>query len=127
MQQPTERELYVLKQGLPVYDGCSFEPQQPFKPIIRAPPAAAMSPSPAPAVLAGLLATSNSRLRKLLPKSRRHPLCALLRVLPMATRTGLGFLIAACGLLWLVWGLATPRCNGLGAINGWLLVYSPSP
>ena len=51
-------------------------------------------------------------------------LCALLLVLPMATRTGLGLLIAACGLLWLVWGLATPPVQRpLGAINGWLLVY----
>ncbi len=71
-----------------------------------------MSPSPAaPWLLCwqGLLASeATSRLRKLLPQMAGGMLCALLLVLPMATRTGLGLLIAACGLLWLVWGLATP-------------------
>ena len=87
-----------------------------------------MSPSPAaPWLLCwqGLLASeATSRLRKLLPQIAGGMLCALLLVLPMATRTGLGLLIAACGLLWLVWGLATPPVQRpLGAINGWLLLY----
>ena len=87
-----------------------------------------MSPSPAaPWLLCwqGLLATEQtSRLRKLLPQIAGGMLCALLLVLPITTRTGLGLLIAACGLLWLVWGLATPPVQRpLGAINGWLLVY----
>ena len=91
-----------------------------------------MSPSPAaPWLLCwqGLLAGgSRSRLRRLLPQIAGGMLCALLLVLPMATRTGLGLLIAACGLLWLVWGLATPAVQRpLGAINGWLLCISPSP
>ena len=64
-----------------------------------------MSPSPAaPWLLCwqGLLASeATSRLRKLLPQLAGGMLCALLLVLPMATRTGLGLLIAACGLLWL--------------------------
>ena len=87
-----------------------------------------MSPSPAaPWLLCwqGLLATEQaSRLRKLLPQIAGGMLCALLLVLPMATRTGLGLLIAACGLLWLVWGLATPPVQRPWGINGWLLRVS---
>ena len=61
-----------------------------------------MSPSPAaPWLLCwqGLLASeATSRLRKLLPQLAGGMLCALLLVLPMATRTGLGLLIAASDL-----------------------------
>ena len=87
-----------------------------------------MSPSPAaPWLLCwqGLLAGgSRSRLRQVLPQIAGGMLCALLLVLPFCSRTGLGLLIAACGLLWLVWGLATPPLQRpLGAINAWLLLY----
>ena len=47
-------------------------------------------------------------------------LCALLAGLPLVTRGGLSLLIAAAGLLWLLWALRTPA-GGIGAINGWLL------
>ena len=91
-----------------------------------------MSPSPAaPWLLCwqGLLATEQaSRLRKLLPQIAGGMLCALLLVLPMATRTGLGLLIAACGLLWLVWGLATPAVQRpLGPSMVGCSCISPSP
>jgi putative inorganic carbon (HCO3(-)) transporter len=48
-------------------------------------------------------------------------LCALMAGLPLVTRAGLALLVAACGLLWLVWSLTTPP-GRIGAINGWLLV-----
>ena len=48
----------------------------------------------------------------------------LLLLLPLADRGGLALLISACGLFWLLWGLATaPSPRPLGALNGWLLVY----
>ncbi|MFN9645424.1 MAG: IctB family putative bicarbonate transporter [Cyanobacteriota bacterium] len=47
-------------------------------------------------------------------------LCALMAWLPQITRGGLTLLIAACGLLWLLWGLRT-RPGPLGQLNGWLL------
>ncbi len=49
-------------------------------------------------------------------------LCALMAGLPLVTRSGLSLLIAACGLLWIVWALRTPAGEGgIGAINLWLL------
>jgi putative inorganic carbon (HCO3(-)) transporter len=40
--------------------------------------------------------------------------------LPLVTRGGLSLLIAACGLLWILWALRTPA-QGLGPIHLWLL------
>jgi putative inorganic carbon (HCO3(-)) transporter len=48
-------------------------------------------------------------------------LAALMAGLPLVTRSGLSLLIAACGLLWVVWALRTPP-GRIGTINGWLLV-----
>jgi putative inorganic carbon (HCO3(-)) transporter len=49
-------------------------------------------------------------------------LCALMAGLPLVTRGGLSLLVAACGLLWIVWALRTPAGEGgIGAINLWLL------
>lgn len=48
-------------------------------------------------------------------------LCALLAGLPLVTRAGLSLLIAACGLLWVLWALRTPP-GRLGAINTALLL-----
>ncbi|MFM7313103.1 MAG: IctB family putative bicarbonate transporter [Cyanobium sp.] len=48
-------------------------------------------------------------------------LVALMASLPVVTRGGLTLLIAACGLLWLLWALRTPP-GRIGAINGWLLL-----
>ncbi|MFO0015506.1 MAG: IctB family putative bicarbonate transporter [Synechococcaceae cyanobacterium] len=47
-------------------------------------------------------------------------LCALMAGLPLVTREGLGLLIGACCLLWLIWALRTPAA-GVGRINAWLL------
>ena len=47
-------------------------------------------------------------------------LCALMAGLPLVTRGGLSLLIAACGLLWILWALRTPA-QGLGPIHLWLL------
>ena len=47
-------------------------------------------------------------------------LMALMAGLPLVTRGGLSLLIAACGLLWLLWALRTPP-TGLGPIHTWLL------
>lgn len=87
-----------------------------------------MSASPAPAWLLrwqGLWAPSpHSRLRQHLPNLAGGLLCLLLLLLPLADRGGLALLISACGLFWLLWGLATvPSDRPLGALNGWLLVY----
>jgi putative inorganic carbon (HCO3(-)) transporter len=73
----------------------------------------------------GLLAAGEqSRLRRWLATLAGGLLTALLLLLPLADRGGLGLLISACGLLWLVWGLATPTKNQpLGALNGWILAY----
>ena len=89
-----------------------------------------MSPSPAaPWLLCwqGLLATEQaSRLRKLLPQIAGGMLCALLLVLPMATRTGLGLLIlghvrhgATRGSNWR--SQCESRCcmDSYAFINGW--------
>ncbi|WP_341901414.1 IctB family putative bicarbonate transporter [Synechococcus sp. UW140] len=65
-----------------------------------------------------------SRLLPFLPQLAGGLLTALLLLLPLADRGGLGLLITACGLLWLIWGLATPASGKpLGAVNGWLLAY----
>ncbi|MEB3265329.1 MAG: IctB family putative bicarbonate transporter [Cyanobacteriota bacterium] len=48
-------------------------------------------------------------------------LCALMAGLPLVTRSGLALLVAACGLLWLMWSLSTPP-GRIGTINGWLLL-----
>jgi putative inorganic carbon (HCO3(-)) transporter len=70
----------------------------------------------------GLLASAPAgRLGRHLPLLAGCVLCALMAGLPLVTRTGLSLLIAACGLLWVVWALRTPP-GRIGAINGWLLV-----
>jgi putative inorganic carbon (HCO3(-)) transporter len=69
----------------------------------------------------GLLASAPAgRLGRHLPLLAGCVLCALMAGLPLVTRTGLSLLIAACGLLWVVWALRTPP-GRIGAINGWLL------
>ncbi len=66
----------------------------------------------------------SSRLQPLLPQLAGGLLVALLLLLPLADRGGLGLLISACSVLWLVWCLsAPPSSKPLGAINGWLLAY----
>ena len=66
----------------------------------------------------------SSRLAPLLPQLAGGVLVALLLLLPLADRDGLGLLISACSVLWLVWCLsAPPSSKPLGAINSWLLVY----
>lgn len=66
----------------------------------------------------------SSRLQPLLPQLAGVFLVALLLLLPLADRGGLGLLITACSVLWLVWCLsAPPSSKPLGAINGWLLAY----
>jgi len=65
-----------------------------------------------------------SRLLPFLPQLAGGLLTALLLLLPLADRGGLGLLITACGLFWLIWGLATPASGKpLGAVNGWILAY----
>ena len=69
----------------------------------------------------GLLAEARpGRLTSRLPLVAGVMLCALMGWLPQITRGGLSLMIAACGLLWLIWSLQT-RPRGLNAINGWLL------
>lgn len=66
----------------------------------------------------------SSRLAPLLPQLAGGLLVALLLLLPLADRGGLGLLISACSVLWLVWCLsAPPSSKPLGAINCWLLAY----
>lgn len=66
----------------------------------------------------------SSRLAPLLPQLAGGLLVALLLLLPLADRGGLGLLISACSVLWLVWCLsAPPSSKPLGAINYWLLAY----
>ncbi len=66
----------------------------------------------------------SSRLQPLLPQLAGFFLVALLLLLPLADRGGLGLLITACSVLWLVWCLsAPPSSKPLGAINCWLLAY----
>ena len=65
-----------------------------------------------------------SLLRRHLPHLAGVILTALLMLMPFISRGGLGLMITACGLLWLVWGLASaPSRQRLGALNGWLLIY----
>jgi len=47
-------------------------------------------------------------------------LCVLMAGLPLLDRGGLGLLIGASGLLWIVWTLRTPA-GRLGSINLWIL------
>ncbi|MCT0224537.1 IctB family putative bicarbonate transporter [Synechococcus sp. CS-1328] len=82
------------------------------------------SPAPTPWLLRwqGVLAnTPAGPLSSRLPLVAGVVLCALMAGLPLVTRQGLSLLILASGLLWLVWALRTPA-QGLGPINGWLLV-----
>ena len=83
----------------------------------------ASAPAPIPLLLRwqGVLARrAPGRLGAHLPTLAGVVLCALLAGLPLVTRAGLSLLIAACGLLWLVWALRTPP-GPIGRINGWLL------
>jgi putative inorganic carbon (HCO3(-)) transporter len=86
-----------------------------------------MVPAPSPPVplllrWQGLLADGpDGILGRHLPLIAGWVLCALLAGLPLVTRGGLSLLIAACGLLWVVWALRTPP-GRIGTINGWLLV-----
>ena len=71
-----------------------------------------------------LAAGQASRLRRHLPLLAGAILTSLLLLMPVLSRGGLGLMISGCGLLWLVWGLATaPSRRHLGALNGWLLAY----
>ena len=71
-----------------------------------------------------LAAGQTSRLRRHLPLLAGAILTSLLLLMPVLSRGGLGLFISGCGLLWLVWGLATaPSRRHLGALNGWLLAY----
>jgi putative inorganic carbon (hco3(-)) transporter len=60
------------------------------------------------------------------PLGRRLPeiaglvVCALMAGLPLLTRGGVGLLITASGLLWILWALRTPP-GRLGTINLWIL------
>jgi putative inorganic carbon (HCO3(-)) transporter len=81
------------------------------------------APAPTPLLLRwqGLLAgAAPGRLGGHLPLLAGLVLCALMAGLPLVTRGGLSLLIAACGLLWILWALRTPP-QGLGAIHLWLL------
>ncbi len=69
----------------------------------------------------GLLAGSEGPLASRLVPVAGLVLCALMAGLPLVTRGGLSLLIAAAGLLWLLWALRTPP-GRIGAISGWLLV-----
>ena len=84
-----------------------------------------MVPAPAASPLLlrwqGLLASWPAGwLGRHLPTLAGWILCALMAGLPLVTRGGLGLLISACGLLWLIWALRTPAA-GVGPINAWLL------
>ena len=71
-----------------------------------------------------LAGRDTSFLRRQLPHLAGVILTALLMLMPFISRGGLGLMITACGLLWLVWGLASaPSRQRLGALNGWLLIY----
>ena len=65
----------------------------------------------------GLLAGSPAgSISKHLPLISGLVLCALLAGLPLVTRAGLSLLIAACGLLWVLWALRTTP-GQIGPIN----------
>ena len=49
-------------------------------------------------------------------------LMLLMAGLPVLTRAGLGLIVLACGVLWLLWSL-TRTPGRLGAISGWLLLF----
>jgi len=69
----------------------------------------------------GLLAAwEGGALSRHLPQVAGWVLVALMLGLPWVTRGGLSLLIAAAGLLWLLWALRTPA-GRIGPINGWLL------
>ncbi len=81
------------------------------------------APAPTPLLLRwqGLLAgAAPGRLGGHLPTLAGLVLCALMAGLPLVTRGGLSLLIAACGLLWVLWALRTPP-RDLGPIHLWLL------
>ena len=81
----------------------------------------ATAPTPLLLRWQGLLAaTAPGRLESRLPLLAGLVLCALMAGLPLVTRGGLSLLIAACGLLWLLWALRT-KAEGLSAIHLWLL------
>lgn len=60
------------------------------------------------------------RLGRHLPEIAGIVCCALMAGLPLLTRGGVGLLIAACGLLWILWALRTPP-GRMGGINLWIL------
>jgi len=65
----------------------------------------------------GLLAGSPAgSISKHLPLISGLVLCALLAGLPLVTRAGLSLLIAACGMLWVLWALRTTP-GRIGPIN----------
>lgn len=75
--------------------------------------------SPTPLLLRwqGLLAGSPAgSITQHLPLISGLVLCALLAGLPLVTRAGLSLLIAACGLLWVLWALRTSP-GQIGPIN----------
>ena len=75
----------------------------------------------------GLLAErEGGALSRHLPQLAGWVLCALMLGLPWVTRGGLSLLIAAAGLLWLLWALRTPA-GRIGPINGWLSLAELSP
>jgi putative inorganic carbon (HCO3(-)) transporter len=83
-----------------------------------------LSPAPTPLLLRwqGLLASGPvGALGNRLAGVSGIVLCALMAGLPLVTRSGLSLLIAACGLLWVLWALRTPP-GRLGAINLALLL-----
>jgi len=59
-------------------------------------------------------------LGRRLPQIAGFIVCALMAGLPLLTRGGVGLLITASGLLWILWALRTPP-GRLGAINLWIL------
>ena len=72
----------------------------------------ATAPTPLLLRWQGLLArTAPGRLEARLPLLSGLVLCALMAGLPLVTRGGLSLLIAAAGLLWVLWALRTPRCR----------------
>ena len=81
----------------------------------------ATAPTPLLLRWQGLLArTAPGRLEAQLPLLSGLVLCALMAGLPLVTRGGLSLLIAASGLLWILWALRTPP-GALGSVHFWLL------
>ena len=85
-----------------------------------------MTPAPAPPTpwllrWQGLLAdTPPGPLGERLSLVAGLVLCALMAGLPLVTRGGLSLLIAAAGLLWLLWSLRTPA-GAIRPVSAWLL------